>query len=134
MEGLINCKYTRSKAITTITEKLTRDIQQLEMSERCHFINLMRQLNDEAVNKTGKALYPTFVQSVLETSEPYLKDDLSFMDVHDLVNLLVGFTHPDTTKRLALADLIEQRLTQLALNNPLVFKDLAPALYKLGTN
>lgn len=108
MEGLINCKYTRPKAVITITEKLTRDIQQLEMSERCHFINLMRQLRDD---NAGEALYPTFVQSVLETAEPYLKDDLSFMDVHDLVNLLVGFTHPDATNRLALADIIEQRLT-----------------------
>ena len=101
------------------------------MWERCQFISLLRTLKD---GTPGEKLYPTFVQNVLEASEPYLMEDVSLMDVSDLVNVLVGYTHPDTYNRLALADVIEQRLTQLALNNKLEFKTLAPALYKLGTN
>jgi len=56
------------------------------------------------------------------------------MSTENLTDILVGFTHPDAPNRLPLADLVEERLTNIALSDTIGFEDLVQALYKLGTN
>lgn len=86
------------------------------------------------IDENNKTKFPTYVQSVLTTAEPYLTNDVSLMSTDNLVDVLVGYTHSDSSERLPIANVVEQRLTQIALGNTMDFEEFASALYKLGTN
>ena len=56
-------------------------------------------------------------------------DELPILSMHDLVQAYIGFTHPHSTKRLEIIDLIETRMLNNAFEKKIDFGSCVEILY-----
>ena len=71
---------------------------------------------------------------ILEKVEPFIAEQLDLANLEDLLNCLIGFSHPHCTKRFALLDGVEQRLALMANEGSLSLDETAELLYELATH
>jgi len=75
-------------------DRITKDIEDLDLSEKTHFASLIRNVEDETVGYTNEVTHPTGVEAVLKTIEPYLVEEIALMSAQDMINTFVAYTHP----------------------------------------
>ena len=84
---------------------------------------------------TGNAIdYPTFMQGVLETCEPYMSAKLSTLSSDELRKTYVVFSHPHCSSRLSIVDSTEAQLIKLVSSNRLSFPEQITLLKDLTMN
>ena len=57
--------------------------------------------------------YYTCIDYYLETIEPHIADQLSSLSIDDTINAIIGYSHPHSTTKLDILDLLEARLSLL---------------------
>ena len=100
----------------------------------CEFANTLRHIQDESASISGQVNQSNVVEVCLETIEPYIVDELPVLSMHDMVQAYIGFTHPHTTKRLPILDLIEARMLNDALDNKIDLESCIEILYQFALN
>lgn len=81
---------------------------------------------------SGHIDFSTSIDYYLETVEPYIADQLNYLQVNDILNAIVGFSHPHCTKRLDVLDLLEARLVHVLNTNEIDFENTAHILFEFG--
>ena len=59
----------------------------------CDFVSVLRSISDDGITETYNHGFG-FIDTALETVEPYIVDELNLLKIKDLTNAYVGFTHP----------------------------------------
>jgi hypothetical protein len=69
------------------------------------------------------------VEATLETVEPYIVDELPILSIIDQASAYIGFTHPHTTKRFEILDLLEARMLYHILESKIDLSSCIEILY-----
>ena len=83
----------------------------------CDFVGTLRFIEDETASMSGQVNENNTIEITLETVEPYIVDELPILSIHDQAQAYIGFTHPHTTKRFEILDLIEAKLLNYSYEN-----------------
>lgn len=106
-----------------------RDFAKLSHEEMCEFAALTRQFEDELAANGVEICYTTGVEDILTVIEPYILDELQLLNVSEMVNAYVGFTHPHLSRPFEVTNFIEERLINLANSDMLSTDEAAEILY-----
>ena len=69
------------------------------------------------------------MEATLETVEPYIADELPILSIIDQASAYIGFTHPHTTKRFEILDLLEAKMLNHALESKIDLSSCIEILY-----
>lgn len=72
------------------------------------------------------------MESTLETIEPYIVDELPILNVTDLTNAYIGFTHSDAGQRFEILDLIETKLVNLTFDKKISLEESIEILFEMS--
>ena len=67
----------------------------------------MRNVEDGIAAHTGSVDFETGIESALKTIEPYITEDIAIMDVQEMIDTYVGFSHPHVSQRPKILDILE---------------------------
>lgn len=100
----------------------------------CEFAATLRNIEDDITRMSGNTQvnHVTYVESTLETIEPYIVDELPILLVKDLTNAYIGFTHTNVSQRLEILDLIETKLINITLDKKISVTDSIDLLYEMS--
>ena len=127
--------HSRPKIVEFLIDRITRDISELNLSEKTHFVTILRNIEDETAVNVGQVEHQTTVEAVLKTIEPYLMDDIAVMNVEDLTNTFVAYSHPHVSKRPGILDILETKIIMLAQQpKGLSMRDCSSMLHSFATH
>lgn len=134
LHGFLGAKCARQKVVEVLCSRLTKDISRLNLTEKCEFLRTLTLVEDEAatMQASGQVDFTTTIDYYLETIEPYIMDQLNVMTLNDVLNAIVGFSHPQSTRRYDVLDALESRLVSACGTNQMGLEEAAHVLYELS--
>ena len=119
LHGFLGTTHARQKIIELLCSRLTRDISQLNLREKCEFLRTLTLVEDEAatMQASGQVDFTTTIDHYLEIIEPYILDQINVMTLNDVLNAIIGFSHSQSTRRYGVLDALESRLVSACSTN-----------------
>ena len=109
-DSMLGCQASRPKMIALLVDTLASEFNSLATPSQIEFLGLLAHVLDETASYHTEIDFVTSIDGILETLEPYFQEKLEVLSFDQLVDTYIGFSHPHTSRRPDILDMIETKL------------------------